>query len=396
MRYPLSNAAPMLSLLAPCAAHAQENTPEPILRVTLDPPCVVVRQAATLRIEVLAPNYMMAPPKLVDFQLRNALMRQLRSPNESEERDGLTYGGVRFAFAIHPQESGNYAISRLTIVIKYAADPPATREATFTLPRIAFQPFIPHVASDMQPFPAACSLSITQTINRSSDQLETRNAVTRTVTIEDRGHSDDAVVAGEICCPRRAQALPRSIVASDVGAQRIDVTHFDAVTCMSRQTRQRAAHAGRDAYCATCSRATGCNGSNRSRHACDRGIAARCPRSCTRRRDQRGRARALPRQPFKAILEKDSGALAASGEKGLVQINGGAVCRHDHRCVRKLSARLARTAQLRCQFGGYDGKIQNCLPITKVWNYTIRLYRATVAIARGKAGGLNTQGGDAK
>ncbi|MBP1290307.1 hypothetical protein [Bradyrhizobium elkanii] len=208
MRYPLSNAAPMLGLLAPCAARAQENTPEPILRMTLDPPCVVVRQAATLRIEVLAPNYMMAPPKLVDFQLRNALMRQLRSPNESEERDGLTYGGVRFAFAIHPQESGNYAISRLTIVIKYAADPPATREATFTLPRIAFQPFIPHVASDMQPFPAACSLSIAQTINRSSDQLETGNAVTRTVTIEDRGHSGDAVAAGEICCPRRAQALP--------------------------------------------------------------------------------------------------------------------------------------------------------------------------------------------
>ncbi len=259
------------------------------------------------------------------------------------------------------------------------------------------------MASDL-PFLAAGSLSIALTINRSSDQLETGNAVTRTVTIEDRGHSDDAVVAGESCCPRRAHALPRSIVASDVGAQRIYVTHFDAVTCISRQTRQRAAHrrlvrpahAGREAYCATCSRATGCNSSNRSRHACDRGIAARCPRSCTRRRDQRGRARALPRQPFKAILEKDSRALAASGEKGLVQINGGAVCRHDHRCVRKLSARLARTAQLRCQFGGYDGKIQNCLPITKVWNYTVRLYRATMAIARGKTGGLNTQGGDAK
>ncbi|MGY3134135.1 hypothetical protein ACVWZM_004817 [Bradyrhizobium sp. USDA 4501] len=238
MRYPQSNAAPMLGLLAPCAAHAQEHTPEPILRVTLDPPCVVVRQAATERIEVLAPNYMTAPPKLPDFQPRNALTRQLRSSNESEERDGLTYGGVRFEFAIHPQEPGSYAISGLTIVAICAADPPATREATLTLPRIAFQTFIPHVASDLQPFLAAGSLSIAQTINRSSDQLETGNAVTRTVTIEDRGHSDDAVVAGEICCPRRAQALSRSIVASDVGAQRIDVTHFDAVTCMSRQARR--------------------------------------------------------------------------------------------------------------------------------------------------------------
>ncbi len=46
---PLSNAAPMFGLLAQCAAHAEESTLELILRVTLDPPCVVVRQAATLR-----------------------------------------------------------------------------------------------------------------------------------------------------------------------------------------------------------------------------------------------------------------------------------------------------------------------------------------------------------
>ncbi|WP_338823022.1 hypothetical protein [Bradyrhizobium septentrionale] len=167
--------------------------------MTLDPPCVVVRQAATQRIEVLAPNYKTAPPKLPEFQPCNVLTRQLRSPYESEERDGLTDGGVWFEFAIHPQEPGSYAISGLTIVAKYAADPPATREATLTLPRIAFQTFIPHVASDL-PFLAAGSLSIALTINRSSDRLETGNAVTRTVTIEDRGHSCDAVVAGEICC----------------------------------------------------------------------------------------------------------------------------------------------------------------------------------------------------
>ncbi|MBR0896199.1 BatD family protein [Bradyrhizobium tropiciagri] len=187
MRRPLAIATLMFSLVAPCATLAQQSAPEPIVRVTLDPPRVVVGQAATLRIEVLAPNYMTAPPELPGFQVRNAVTRQLRSANESEERDGLTYAGVRFEFAIHPQEPGSYAISGQTITIKYAAEPPATREATLALPRIAFEAFIPDAASALQPFLAARNLSIEQTVSRSSDQLKTGDAVTRTVTVKAEG-----------------------------------------------------------------------------------------------------------------------------------------------------------------------------------------------------------------
>ena len=35
------------------------------------------------------------------------------------------------------------------------------------------------------------------------------------------------------------------------------------------------------------------------------------------------------------------------------------------------------------QFGGCDGKIPNCLPITKGWNYTVRLYRPRPEILDG-------------
>jgi len=35
------------------------------------------------------------------------------------------------------------------------------------------------------------------------------------------------------------------------------------------------------------------------------------------------------------------------------------------------------------QFGGCDGKIPNCLPITKGWNYTVRLYRPRSEILDG-------------
>jgi hypothetical protein len=36
------------------------------------------------------------------------------------------------------------------------------------------------------------------------------------------------------------------------------------------------------------------------------------------------------------------------------------------------------------QFGGCDGKIPNCLPIMKGWNYTVRLYRPRPEILSGK------------
>ena len=36
------------------------------------------------------------------------------------------------------------------------------------------------------------------------------------------------------------------------------------------------------------------------------------------------------------------------------------------------------------QFGGCDGKIPNCLPIMKGWNYTVRLYRPREEILNGK------------
>jgi hypothetical protein len=35
------------------------------------------------------------------------------------------------------------------------------------------------------------------------------------------------------------------------------------------------------------------------------------------------------------------------------------------------------------QFGGCDGKIPNCLPIMKDWNYMVRLYRPRAEILDG-------------
>jgi hypothetical protein len=169
------------------ASAQQADAAEPILGVTTDPPRVVVGQPVTLRIDVLAPNYMTAPPELPGFQVRNAVTRQLQSVNLSEQQNGTSYAGVRFEFAIYPQEPGSYATADQTLTIKYAAEPPATREATLALPRVQFEAFIPDAAAALDPFLAATNLTVEQSIQRSSDQLKVGDAVTRVITVKADG-----------------------------------------------------------------------------------------------------------------------------------------------------------------------------------------------------------------
>ncbi|MBX9841234.1 MAG: BatD family protein, partial [Xanthobacteraceae bacterium] len=166
---------------------AQTSPPEPIVRVSLDPPNTVVGQKTTLAVDVLAPNYMTKPPVLPDFQLRNAVTRAGSTINMSEQRDGITYAGVRFEFLIYPQEPGAYAISGQSVAITYAAEPPATREVKLAIPAVGFDAVIPDAAQALDPFVSAAKLTVRQDIQRSSDQLKVGDAVTRTVTIEAEG-----------------------------------------------------------------------------------------------------------------------------------------------------------------------------------------------------------------
>lgn len=184
----ISLALVLVGSLAPSGLHAQEPVaPEPILRVTLDPPRVVVGQKTTLRIDVLAPNYMTAPPDLPGFQIRNAVTRQLQSVNISETQGDTSYAGVRFEFAIYPQEPGGYAVPEQKLGIHYAAQPPATRDAVLALPRVEFSAFVPDAAAGLHPFLSATRLTVEQTIQRSSDSLRVGDAVTRIIKVNAEG-----------------------------------------------------------------------------------------------------------------------------------------------------------------------------------------------------------------
>jgi len=52
--------------------------------------------------------------------------------------------------------------------------------------------------------------------------------------------------------------------------------------------------------------------------------------------------------------------------------------------VNNITAQKNPDGSVTVQFGGCDGKIPNCLMITKGWNYTVRLYRPRAEILNGK------------
>ena len=51
--------------------------------------------------------------------------------------------------------------------------------------------------------------------------------------------------------------------------------------------------------------------------------------------------------------------------------------------LNNITAKKNADGSITIQFGGCDGKIPNCIPIMKGWNYLVRLYRPHAEILRG-------------
>ena len=54
--------------------------------------------------------------------------------------------------------------------------------------------------------------------------------------------------------------------------------------------------------------------------------------------------------------------------------------------LNNITAKKAADGSVAIQFGGCDGQTPNCLPITKGWNYMVRLYRPRAEILKGTWG----------
>ena len=57
---------------------------------------------------------------------------------------------------------------------------------------------------------------------------------------------------------------------------------------------------------------------------------------------------------------------------------------YDAYTLNNLTAKKNGDGSIAIQFGGCGGKVPNCLPIVKGWNYTVRLYRPRAAILSGE------------
>jgi hypothetical protein len=221
----------LLCLVASAAA-AQEA---PIVRATIDPPRVTVGQKATLRIDLLAPNYMTKPPVLPDFQLRNAVTRAESPVNMTEQHGGTTFAGVRFEFSLYPQEPGSYAIPAQSITVSYAAEPPASRDAAVALAPLTFEAFIPDAAQALDPFVAAERLTVRQQVRRSSEALKIGDAVTRTVTLEATGIPAMLLPPTQLAPVEGTQVYPAEPELRDTSDRRTGVlsaTRVDQATYM--------------------------------------------------------------------------------------------------------------------------------------------------------------------
>ena len=57
---------------------------------------------------------------------------------------------------------------------------------------------------------------------------------------------------------------------------------------------------------------------------------------------------------------------------------------YDAYSINSITGKKGSDGSIAIQFGGCDGKIPNCLPIMKGWNYMVRLYRPRAEILNGK------------
>jgi hypothetical protein len=57
---------------------------------------------------------------------------------------------------------------------------------------------------------------------------------------------------------------------------------------------------------------------------------------------------------------------------------------YDAYSINSITGKKSPDGSIAIQFGGCDGKVLNCLPIIKGWNYTVRLYRPRPEILSGK------------
>jgi hypothetical protein len=158
----------------------------PTIRATLTPTKeVIVGQAVHLNVTVLVPNYFTGSPDFPVFELENAIVVQPqdRPQNLSETIGGVHYAGISQSYTIYPQQAGEFRLPPAQFTVPYAANPPKTAEAHFSLPPLIFHASIPEAAQGLSYFLPTTALTLQQRWEPSLKNIRVGDTLHRTITV---------------------------------------------------------------------------------------------------------------------------------------------------------------------------------------------------------------------
>lgn len=178
------------SLLAVAQGEVADPSTDPVLRVEVSPESAVVGQPIVLRLTVLVPTFMPDPPVFPTFETPNVIVQLTEGSSGpvSERIDRETWSGVSRAYRLFPMIEGRFSIPGQPVTITYA-DPDGGEpvQTTLTTPDVTYSGIIPEAAAELDPFIAAASLTLEQSIEGVVEELSPGDAVTRTVAVTVEG-----------------------------------------------------------------------------------------------------------------------------------------------------------------------------------------------------------------
>lgn len=186
----------LLLLVAPGLGFGQDGgdgAPQtPVLRMTFDETEAIPGQPLTLRLTILVPTYMPAPPAWPSFEAPNLLVRLPEgATGPTSARVGAkTWAGVSRRYQIVPMVPGRFSIPAKEVTVTWAD--PATNEATRIVLRtepLTITGVVPAGAESLDPFIAAADLTLTQQVEGDPASMTPGASVSRTVTATVRGVS---------------------------------------------------------------------------------------------------------------------------------------------------------------------------------------------------------------
>lgn len=171
----------LLALLLLLAAPATAQ--EPLVRMELGETEVIPGQPVSLRLTVLVPTFLPAPPVWPSFEAPNLLVRIGASGPTSEAIEGATWAGITRRYLITPMLPGPVALPSQQIVVTWAdPDTSEPRRTVLAIDPLSVTGVVPEGAEGLDPFIAANALELAQTVEGETLGMVPGDGVIRTVT----------------------------------------------------------------------------------------------------------------------------------------------------------------------------------------------------------------------